>query len=85
MSVWKLCKDELPKNSNANRYMIAHEYDGELINAGVITSYYDGWNWSKDYFRDKIYKKSEITDVIAWCEVPEIDVEWEGDKDEEHQ
>lgn len=85
MSVWKLCKDEMPKeNSNANRYMIAHEYDGELINAGVITSYYDGWNCSKDYFRDKIYKKSEITDVIAWCEVPEIDIEWEADKDEEH-
>lgn len=85
MSVWKLCKDELPsENSNVSRYMIAHDYDGELINAGVITSYYDGWNCSKD-FDGNIYNKAEITDVVAWCEVPEIDVEWEGDKDEEHQ
>ena len=80
MSVWKLCKDELPKeNSNASRYMIAHDHDGELINAGVIISYYDGWNCSKDYFRDRIYKGSEITDVVAWCEVPEIDVELEDE------
>lgn len=85
MSVWKLCKDELPKNSNANRYMIAHDHDGELINAGVITSYYDGWNCYKDNFGDKIYKKAEITDVVAWCEVPEIDVELGVNKDEEHQ
>lgn len=83
MSVWKLCKDELPKNSNASRYMIAHDYGGKLINAGVIVSYYDGWNCSKN-IDGTIYKKSEITEVIAWCEVPEIDVEWEADKDEEH-
>lgn len=82
MSVWKLCKDEMPKeNSNVNRYMIAHEHDGELINAGVITSYYDGWNCSKSYFSDEIYKKAEIKDVVAWCEAPEIDVELE-DKNE---
>lgn len=82
MSVWRLCKDELPKeNSNASRYMIAHDYDGELINAGVITSYYDGWNCSKDYFRDKIYKEAEITDVVAWCEAPEIDVKLEDESE----
>ena len=84
MSVWKLCKDELPsENSNVSRYMIAHDYDGELINAGVITSYYDGWNCSKN-IDGTIYKRAEITDVVAWCEVPEIDVEWEANKDEEH-
>lgn len=75
MSVWKLCEEELPsENSNASRYMIAHDYDGKLINAGVIVSYYDGWNCSKN-IDGAIYKKSEIRDVIAWCEVPEIDVE----------
>lgn len=81
MSVWKLCKDELPKNSNTSRYMIAHDHDGELINAGVITSYYDGWNCCKDIFRDKIYKGAEITDVVAWYEVPEIDVKLEDESE----
>ena len=82
MSVWKLCKDELPKeNSNYDRYMIAHEHDGELINAGVLVSYYDGWNCSKNILDGTIYKDSEITSVVAWCEAPEIDVELEDESE----
>lgn len=81
MSVWKLCKDELPKeNSNKCRYMVAHKCHDKLMNAGVIVSYYDGWNCSKGY-DGIIYKRAEITDVVAWCEVPKIDVELEDESE----
>lgn len=73
MSVWKLCEDELPENGNDSKYLIAHEWG----NAGIITSYYDGWNCYRDDLTGRVVKNAEVKGVIAWCEVPEIDVELE--------
>ena len=59
---WIPCKEKLPEKG---KYLVCGE-------SGIITTltYEEGWNCYRGY-NDEIVRDKEITDIVAWMELPE--------------
>ena len=76
---WIRCQDELPKTDlrfgiPQKEYLCAIQHRGGSGYTYMVLNYCDGWDCSV-MTNGNIYRKSEIKDVVAWCEVPKFEEE----------
>lgn len=59
---------EKPSGWSTKDYLVKHANGSKQV-----VMWYDGWNTSCDPFTKKVNRKHEITDVVAWVDMDEIE------------